>query len=224
MKMQGNVHQDSYIAETEGHTIHAWARFYDTIVGFISLGRERKMRLATLELVDIQSDATILEVGCGTGSLAIEAKRLAPDGTVVGIDPSSNMVTLARQKAEKTRVDVEFKVGVIEQLEFPVNHFDVVLSSLMMHHLPDTLKREGLLEVYRVLKPGGILLIVDLDLSVFSLASIIHGHTSPTELSPEHTKTRQYMEEAGFVSLESGKLQFRGFSYQVGKKAEIINQ
>jgi hypothetical protein len=69
------------------------------------------------------------------------------------------------------------------------------------------------------LKPGGTLLIVDLDLSVFSLASVIHGHTSPNKLSPELAKTSQYMREAGFVSLETGRLKFRGFSYNKGKKA-----
>jgi len=221
MKLHDKVHEDSYVAETKGLTIHSWARFYDKLVGLISLGRERQMRVASLELIDVQPESTILDVGCGTGSLVIEAKRLALDGTVVGIDPSSNMVNLAKRKAEKARVDVDFQVGVIEQIDFPDNQFDIVLSSLMMHHLPDDLKKEGLQEMQRVLKPGGIFLIVDLDLSTFSLASVIHGHTSPNELSPETSKTSRYMEEAGYVSIENGRLKFRGFSYNKGKKADL---
>jgi demethylmenaquinone methyltransferase/2-methoxy-6-polyprenyl-1,4-benzoquinol methylase/phosphoethanolamine N-methyltransferase len=221
MKQIDKVHEGSYVAETKGRTIHSWARFYDKLVGIVCLGRERQMRMATLELINIQPESTVLDVGCGTGSLAIEAKRLALDGTVVGIDSSSNMVNIAKRKAEKARVDVDFRVGVIEQIEFSGNYFDIVLSSLMMHHLPDDLKKEGLKEVQRILKPGGIFLIVDLDLSAFSLASFIHGHTSPNEHSPELAEISQYMEEAGYVSIETGKLKFRGFSFNKEKKADL---
>jgi SAM-dependent methyltransferase len=56
---------------------------------------------------------------------------------------------------------IEFQIGVIEHLAFPDQTFDVVLSTLMMHHLPDGLKRQGLAEIARVLKPGGRLVIAD---------------------------------------------------------------
>jgi ubiquinone/menaquinone biosynthesis C-methylase UbiE len=210
---------DSYEAETKGHTIHSWARYYDMVVGIISLGRERKFRQAALELVDIEPGMKILDVGCGTGSLTIAAKRRqGTDGMVVGIDPSSNMVNLAQDKAEKAQVEAAFQVGVIEKIDFPENHFDLVLSSLMMHHLPDELKKDGLLEVYRVLKPDGTLLIIELDPSAFSLVSLIHGHSS--QLSAELEKTRSYMEGTGFDSVEFGNLNFRGFSYLKGNKAD----
>jgi len=213
---------DSYEAETKGHTIHSWARYYAMVVGIISLGRERKFRQAALEVIDIEPGMNILDVGCGTGSLTIAAKRRQGiDGTVVGIDPSSNMVNLAQDKAEKAQVEAAFQVGVIEKIDFPEDHFDLVLSSLMMHHLPDELKREGLLEVYRVLKPNGTLLIIELDPSAFSLASLIHGHSS--QLSAELEKTRRYLESTGFDPIESGRLNFRGFSYLKGKKSRSVN-
>ena len=56
---------------------------------------------------------------------------------------------------------VEFQIGVIEHLPFPDQTFDVVLSTLMMHHLPAPLNRQGLAEIARVLKPGGRLIIAD---------------------------------------------------------------
>ncbi len=219
MNLQNQLPGDSYIAETKGHTIHSWAKYYDRVVGIISLGRERKFRQAALELVDIEPGMNILDVGCGTGSLTIAAKqRQGSDGAVMGIDPSSNMVNLAQEKAAKTQVEVDFQVGVIEKIDFPENHFDLVLSSLMMHHLPDELKKDGLQEMHRVLKPSGTLLIVELDPSAFSLVSLIHGHSS--QLSAELENTRHYLESTGFGPVKFGKLNFRGFSYLKSNKGD----
>jgi ubiquinone/menaquinone biosynthesis C-methylase UbiE len=210
-------HGESYIAETEGHTIHSWAKYYDLVVGILSLGREKKFRQTALELVSIEPGMNILDVGCGTGSLSVGAKQnLGNNGRVVGIDPSSIMIELARQKAEKAGVEVDFQVGVIENLEFNDDQFDLVLSSLMMHHLTDELKESGLQEVHRVLKPGGTLLIIELDPGAFSLASLVHGHSA--QLSAELEETRRIMERLGIVHLENGGIGFRGFSYLKGTK------
>jgi ubiquinone/menaquinone biosynthesis C-methylase UbiE len=218
MNSRNHTSVESYVAETKGHTIHSWARYYDLVVGIISLGRERKFRQAALEIVDIKPGMNILDVGCGTGSLTIAAKQeQGIDGQVVGIDPSSNMVNLAQEKADKASVEIAFQVGVIEKIDFPEDHFDLVLSSLMMHHLPDELKKDGLLEIFRVLKPDGTLLIIELDPSDFSLASLIHGHSS--QLSAELEKTQAYMVGVGFEPVEFGRPNFRGFSFLKGKKA-----
>lgn len=213
-----HLHGESYIAETEGHTIHSWARYYDLVLGILSLGRETKFRQAALDLAEIEEGMDILDVGCGTGSLAVAARRdMGEQGNVVGIDPSSNMIDLARQKADKTGLRVDFRVGVIEDLEFEAESFDLVLSSLMMHHLTDELKERGLLEIKRVLKPGGGLLIIELDPGAFSLATLVHGHSE--QLSAELERTRQIMRELDFVEIQSGRLSFRGFSFLKAKKS-----
>lgn len=212
-----HTHGESYVADTEGYTIHSWARYYDLVLGILSMGREKKFRQSALDLLSIEPGMNILDVGCGTGSLSVAAKQnLGLDGRVVGIDPSSNMVDLAHQKAEKAGVEVEFRVDVIENLEFDDNQFDLVLSSLMMHHLTDDLKESGMQEVHRVLKPGGTLLIIELDPGAFSLASLVHGHSA--QLSAELEATRRIMERLAFEPLDFGSLSFRGFSYLKGTK------
>ncbi len=222
MKSINHLPVEDHVAKTKGHTIHSWAKYYDLLVGIISLGRERQFRKAALELVQIEPGMIILDVGCGTGSLTIAAKQeQGLEGKVVGIDPSSNMINLAQGKAEKAGVEIDFQVGVIEKINFPDNHFDLVLSSLMMHHLPDELKNIALQEVYRVLKPNGTLLIVELDPSAFSLASLIHGHSS--QLSAELEIVRHHLENTGFVSVENERLKFRGFSYLKSKKSTSVN-
>ena len=72
------------------------------------------------------------------------------------------MIARANRKAVRRDLAIKFQIGVIEQLSFPDQSFDVVLSTFMMHHLPDDLKRRGLAEIARVLKPGGRLLVLDM--------------------------------------------------------------
>ncbi len=104
----------------------------------------------------------MLDVGCGTGTLAIEvARRVGRAGRVAGVDPGIQQIARARSKAARRNLPIDFQIGVIEHLPFSDQTFDVVLSTLMMHHLPDSLKRQGLAEIARVLKPGGRLVIAD---------------------------------------------------------------
>ncbi len=133
--------------------------FFDT---FLFRGKLRELRQRTADLARIQPGEKVLDVGCGTGTLAMAvAPRVGTTGRVFGIDPGDQQIARARFKAARHNLSVEFQVGVIEQLNFPDQTFDVVLSTIMMHHLSDTLKRQGLAEIARVLKPGGRLVIAD---------------------------------------------------------------
>jgi ubiquinone/menaquinone biosynthesis C-methylase UbiE len=129
---------------------------------FVFRGQWREMRLRTATLARIQPGDAVLDVGCGTGTLAMEvARRVGRAGRVAGVDPGTEQIARARSKAARRNLPIEFQIGVIEQLAFPDQTFDVALSTLMMHHLPDGLKRRGLAEIARVLKPGGRLVIAD---------------------------------------------------------------
>jgi ubiquinone/menaquinone biosynthesis C-methylase UbiE len=147
-------------AQTEGSLIR-WAPYYDFTVNIVALGHAGLLRKMTVDNALIHPGDSVLDVGCGTGEVALLAKSRAKAGKVYGIDPAPEMIAVARSKAARKKLDIDFRVGVIEALPFPDSSMDVVTSSLMMHHLPEDLKRRGLVEVYRVLKPGGRLLIAD---------------------------------------------------------------
>ena len=147
-------------AQTEGRLIR-WAPYYDLVTNFMTLGQARRLRRATVEHALIKPGDSVVDVGCGTGEVTLAAKPRAKHGSVYGIDPAPEMIAVARKKAARKGLDIDFRVGVIEAIPFPDSSIDVVTSSLMMHHLPEELKARGLAEIYRVLKPGGRLLIAD---------------------------------------------------------------
>ena len=153
-------HSNEQAAQTEGSLIR-WAPYYDLVTNLMTLGNARRLRRATVEHALIVPGDSVLDVGCGTGEVTLAAKARAKHGTVYGIDPAPEMIAVARKKADRKRLEIDFRVGVIESLPLPDASIDVVTSSLMMHHLPEQLKVRGLAEVYRVLKPGGRLLIAD---------------------------------------------------------------
>jgi ubiquinone/menaquinone biosynthesis C-methylase UbiE len=86
-----------------------------------------------------------------------------PNGEVQGIDPAPEAITVARRNADRAGLAAKFDLGVVEAIPFPDATFDVVLSRLMLHHLPGDLKQRGLAEMRRVLKPGGLCLIIDFE-------------------------------------------------------------
>jgi Methylase involved in ubiquinone/menaquinone biosynthesis len=158
--MTHHSHSVERPAQTEG-TLIRWAPYYDLAVNFTTLGHAGLLRKLTVDNALIQPGDSVLDVGCGTGEVILLAKTRAKAGKAYGIDPAPEMIAVARKKAARKKLDIDFRVGVIESLPFPDSSIEVVTSSLMMHHLPEDLKVRGLAEIYRVLKPGGRLLIAD---------------------------------------------------------------
>lgn len=160
--MQTHTHGSASPAPTEGRLIR-WAAFYDATVNIMTLGQARRLRNLTVDHSLLKPGESVLDAGCGTGGVTIPAKRrVGNSGSAAGIDPAPEMIAVARQKAVRAGLEIDFRVGVIESLPFPDATFDAVTSSLMMHHLPRQVQVKGLAEVRRVLKPGGRLLIADL--------------------------------------------------------------
>src|SRR5712691_5841626 len=130
-----NMAERSVVPHPTGNILH-WAFGYDLLVWLLSLGKEQTYRDNTLNLVRPKSGESVLDVGCGTGTLAIAAKRrVGPSGRVCGIDASPEMIRRARKKADKAAVEVTFENVFVQKLPFPDAAFDVVLSVTMLHHL-----------------------------------------------------------------------------------------
>lgn len=160
---QTETHNHSHDLETTGETIN-WANAYDVFVRFVMMGQYQKLIQSAVEIANIQANETVLDVGCGTGTLAIAAKKASHSSVVIhGSDAAPEMIDRARQKASEAGVDIEFSYGLVENIQADDNSYDLVMNSLMVHHLPDELRDKAFAEIYRVLKPGGRLLVVDFE-------------------------------------------------------------
>jgi SAM-dependent methyltransferase len=129
----------------------------------------------------IEPGATVLEIGCGTGNVLLRVKRAVPGATVIGADPDPDALALARRKAERAGLDLRLDKAYAQSLPYADGSVDRVLSSLMLHHVPEDAKVGALREVRRVLAPGGSLHLMDLDHDprelggAFALMTGLHG-------------------------------------------------
>jgi SAM-dependent methyltransferase len=145
------------------------------VIGSVMVWSSRvaKLRLRDqmLDSLALRGDERILDVGCGRGLLAIGAAKRLKNGKVIGIDVwnpsdlSGNTPDAAKANAKIEGVadKVRIENGDAQKLVYPDNHYDVVVSSLALHNIPERAARaQAVREMVRVLKPGGRLAIFDL--------------------------------------------------------------
>jgi ubiquinone/menaquinone biosynthesis C-methylase UbiE len=187
------------------YDLHAW--FSDTC---FFRGQVRALRKRTLSVADLHPADVVLDVGCGTGTLVLEAARAArrTGNVFCGIDPSAEQIARARAKAVRCQDTVKFQTGVIEHIPFPDVSFDVVISSLMMHHVPAPTKRQGLREIARVLKSGGRLVIADFTRKQDRAGQAARFHAGGSRLED----LVALVQEAGFERLGTEEIRAERFS------------
>lgn len=178
---------------------------YDWLVRIVLLGRERRFREGLIDLGAVRPGEAVLDVGCGTGTLLMAAAdRVGSAGVLRGVEPSPEMLARARAKAEDRHPDLEFTQASADALPFPDGSFDVVFCTMVLHHLPDEIQGTALTEMRRVLRPGGRVVIADLDVrspgAKVSLVALLHGFGSADASSPMR-ETAARLRELGFNSV-----------------------
>ena len=193
---------------TSGRLVHR-ARAYDVLVWLLLHGKEREFRERLLDLAHVGPGQSVLDIGCGTGSLAIAASgRVGADGVVHGIDGATEMIERATRKAAKAHANATFTHAVVEEMPFPDGYFDVVIASLMFHHLRRAVREQCAREMRRVLKPGGKALVVEFGRDGKSMIERLHKRGA-LELSGIH----DVMRSAGFDIVESGLVGVQGLNF-----------
>jgi ubiquinone/menaquinone biosynthesis C-methylase UbiE len=193
---------------------------YDPFTRLLGADRARE---ALLEQGDLQPYQRVLDLGCGTGTLAVLIKRRHPTVEVIGLDPDPKALARARAKAERAGVSIRFDRAFSDSLGYADDTFDRVFSSLMLHHLPAASRPATLREVRRVLRPGGRLEVLDFagphaarHRSV--LARLIHSHHQLKE--NDEDRVLGLMTDAGLtpqVTARRGSLFGRLVYYQALK-------
>ena len=211
---------------TKGLVLHSEARYYDVLAWLLTFGRERAFRERLTDLAGLRPGESVLDVGCGTGTLAITAKRrVGSSGVVVGIDASPEMIQRAKQKVLKAGVDVRFETAIVEMLPFPDASFDVVFNTLMLHHLPRPVREQCAREMRRVVKPNGRIVAVDFATPAGERKGLLarmhrHGGMPPSDIVALLSGAGLQVKETGAVGVAD--LQFVLATAAHGDGAEPI--
>lgn len=191
---------------------------YDLTVRLATLGREQALRETFLNLARTQPGETVLDVGCGTGTLAVAAKRrVGAAGQVSGVDASREMLARARKKAKKARVQIEFCEAPAQALPFENGRFDLVLCTVMLHHVPAKARSGCIGEIARVLRPGGRAFIADFATPpkrTHGLFGRLHRHGAV-----RFDEILASLGEAGLSVIDSGAVSLRDLQFALAVRA-----
>jgi ubiquinone/menaquinone biosynthesis C-methylase UbiE len=135
---------------------------YDLVAKILGVDRARR---ALLDNASVPAGSKLLDLGCGTGSFSLLLKRNFPGAEVTGLDPDPKALARAQKKAKRARQIIRFDQGFADALPYAARSFDAAFSSFMFHHLEAANREQSLREACRVLKPGGIFHLLDLEVS-----------------------------------------------------------
>ncbi len=167
MRMRKKKHIRSATAQqTEGVTLDHAAAVYDLLAPIMTLGLEQRFHRIVIEQLALRGEEQVLDIGCGTGSLTRDIATALSNKTrslSIGLDAAEKMIKIARLKSSEIP-NIHFDAAIAEKLPYPSGKFDTAVSTFFFHHVHIELKKKVLAEIRRVLKPGGRLIVVDVDI------------------------------------------------------------
>lgn len=179
--------------------------YYDAVIG--STTRERTFKQALIKQARIAAGQQILDLAAGTGTLAIWVKQSHPLATVTAVDGDPRILSIAKRKAQKAKVSVQFDHALSYRLPYPAVQFDRVLSSLFFHHLSWENKQRTAQELLRILKPGAELHVADwgyptnaLMRALFLSVQLLDGYKNTQD--NVSGKLIELFKQAGFAQVE----------------------
>ena len=186
---------------------------YDPLLKLLGVDKTKR-RL--IEQAELKSGFRVLDIGCGTGSLAVLIKRMHPEVEVIGVDPDPAALSLSERKASRAGLSIEFNRGFSDHLSYPDASFDRVFSSFMFHHLEPSERAATLREIRRALKSGGSLHLLDFAPRDGKGHRHHRHHRSPHEESRFEGRVVDLMSEAGLADAKEvakGKIFFGPIAY-----------
>ncbi|MUG92868.1 methyltransferase domain-containing protein [Scytonema sp. UIC 10036] len=133
---------------------------YDIVTAFASPPNEIRIRKQLIAAIKSQP-TRILDLGCGTGSSTLMLKQNFPQAEVIGLDLSPYMLVVADYKAQQAAVNIQWLHGLAETTNLEEASFDLVTASFLLHETPPNISQLILQECFRLIKPGGQLIILD---------------------------------------------------------------
>lgn len=177
---------------------------YDIIM---KLMRESTFKNDLIKYVTIKKGNKVLDLGCGTATLTILLKKAYPDAEIAGVDGDPKVLEIAKSKIEKEGLDIPLDQGMSFELPYKYNSFDIIVSSLMFHHLTHKNKIRTFKEVLRVLKEDGNLYFVDFGKPhnvLMYLISLIMMHLEETSDNMKGLLPQMFL-KTGFSKIEEIK-------------------
>ncbi|WP_157388342.1 methyltransferase domain-containing protein [Nocardia terrae] len=215
--------QNEQVSDIESRSVGAlinWPRRYKLLTDVYLMGRAGSLTRHFATTSGIRPGDHALDVGCGPGRLANElARQAGPQGRAIGVDPSRQMIAYATEHAV---ANCAFEVGAAQSLPYPNASFDVVTSTFAMHHIAEPERKTALAAIFRVLRPGGRLLLADTHpsgglrgLAVRAMAAVAahregghghggagHSHEQDGLSAVDIRRYREALAEIGFTAIE----------------------